>query len=417
MDLSALPPCCLFDSLTALPPDKLTLLSHLNDGMSNLCSSQCLWKELYSKKFPPSLFRLKQFDDNVNWASLFSKRFNIMDNIKSHKPKIKSFLQDGIIKIRPLNNSFAYNTSNGIFLNVYDYNENECLYEEVMKIDVNNSDFMFLDNKTILAVGENEIDLIDLETKNKTGFEIKTTENPKIQSISSNIFAIVDQMNCFVYDIRDNCEIKCKFEHNSNVIEMANQGSLLFMASERDLICHDLRNPKGPTVWSYTSENNCSFCSFNVKEQFALFGNNVMNMLTGNLKYLIDVNDSVCGSLHNDSIALIGCKRKAIKYFDYIQKKEIAEFNFPMNEGINSLDSSSLNGYVAVAADYNIKILNVPSSDSESVEQVRNVLCGSVAQRKRGDIGKIKQIIFDGERLITNNGSFVRVYDFYTGKS
>lgn len=416
MDLSSLPVCCLFDAVAGLPPAQVALLARGSGDMARLCASQCLWKEMYFRKFPRSSFRVLQSHDNVDWFSLFTKRSAIMDNIRARKPRVRSFAHDGIVRIRALSNAFAYNTQRGIFLTAYEYDESECLYEEVAGFDVDNNDFVFLDERTILSVGENRMDLIDLETSKQDRIDIKTAERPNIQPISSSTLAIVDNKDCIIYDIRDKCEPKCKFEHDSNVIEMVNQGSLLFMASDRDLMCHDIRNPRGPTLWDYTSPQICSFCSFNQKEQYALFGNNVINMLTGKLKYLIDVPDPVCGSLHNDSIAIIGCKKKSIKYFDYIQKKEITEFQFPMNECINSLYSSSLNGYVAVAGDYNIKILSVPTPDAPNAEQVRNVLCGSVAQRKRGDIGKIKQVLFDGERLITNNESFIRVYDFYSGQ-
>jgi hypothetical protein len=40
---------------------------------------------------------------------------------------------------------------------------------------------------------------------------------------------------------------------------------------------------------------------------------------------------------------------------------------------------------------------------------------GSTGQRKSGAIPAVKEVLFDGERIFTNNGAFVRVYDFYKG--
>ncbi|KAH0789598.1 hypothetical protein GPJ56_006484 [Histomonas meleagridis] len=314
-------------------------------------------------------------------------------------------------------NAFAYNTSSSIFLNAYEYQENECKYEELYHIPIENQDFVFLDSQSILSVGVNNLAIIDLQTQKNTFYNIETGSHPHIQPISSDLFAIINKGKCCVYDIREGCDTRCEFYHNSNILETSHEGSTIFIAGSEDISAHDVRNPRGPVLWSYSTNKEIPFCSFNIKEKFALCGNHIINLMNGKCVSKSDVYNPVCGSIYDNKIAIIGSERRSLLFYNYQKHEEVATFMFTEHEGIKSIDSSSMNGYVAVAADYNVKILKAPTENEPNVSEVRNVLCGSIAQRKRGEIGPVKQVVFDGERLITNMGSFVRVYDFYTGKA
>jgi hypothetical protein len=108
-----------------------------------------------------------------------------------------------------------------------------------------------------------------------------------------------------------------------------------------------------------------------------------------------------------------------VVFSDFVRQAEVAVHQFGENEGIKSI-ASAFNGKVAVAGTYTIRMFTVDRKEAKkvSVAPIDKVLrMGSVKERQAGRIPAVKEVLFDGERCITNNGAFIRVYDFYTGKS
>ncbi|OHT09224.1 hypothetical protein TRFO_21963 [Tritrichomonas foetus] len=417
MNLNGISPVCLHNSLTQLKPDKIALLSQTKKEIADFCHSNSLWKDRYYHQFPTYGFQTKKRYDNVDWLSRYAKRYAIMSNIKSHKPKVKSFVNDKIINIKTLTNAFAYNTSDSISIVVYDYFDNECLYEQAATFKVKNKDFVFLDTRTLISVDEDSISIFDLEKHQKvTEHQVHFGTSPHIQPIDSTSFAVISNGQCIVYDVKQQLNRKCTFIHNNDVIGTASDGQKIYIASEKDLTAHDTSNPRGPILWNYIQMEGAKFCSFNVKSKRALFGNKIINLNNGVEVSQFHNDDTVCGAIANDHIAVFGCSRRAVIFFDYVESKVVGQYQFSVSEGIKSIDSAITNDNVAVAADFNIKILKLPDKDG-NVEEIRKVNCGSIGQRKTGEIDAVKQVVFDGERLITNMNKFVRVYDFYTGKT
>ena len=140
------------------------------------------------------------------------------------------------------------------------------------------------------------------------------------------------------------------------------------------------------------------------------------------------------GAIVNKQYAVFGFDKRSVVLFDYTQKgsnhryahmdddqiaantgKVASNYEFA-DGGIKSISAAQVNDVIAVAADYSIKILKIPKKQGDQLKDVRSVTTGSIGARKRNEIGPIKQVVFDGERIVTNMGTFVRVYDFYTGK-
>lgn len=419
MDLSSIPSWCLYDTISTLDPSTIANLAQTSENMADVCTSQTLWKEIYHLRFPPSKFRLTNQQYSANWMNMFSKRYAIVTNIANEKPKVKSFHEkSSITHLRTLTNAFAYSTSNQISLVIYDYFDNECKYEQTRTFNVSSTDFLFMDSNSIITVDPNNVTLIDIETSQMQSFDVEVGRNPSIHSVSPNLFAVVSNGESFIYDVREGCDKKCKFTHKGDIKCLASEGTTLYIASSKDLTAHDVRNPRGPIIWNSVNLDNPEFCSINIPYKKALFGTHVVDMATGRLIANTNINQTVCGSIIDKNICVTGCKHRAVVFYDYNNKKEVVgSIQFGVDEEIRSICSSTLNGKVAIAGSFTVRLFDTSYKDNEfSASIIKTVQCGSVRQRKQGE-GLVQDVIFDGERLITNMDTFVRVYDFYTGKN
>ena len=423
MNLNDIPIGCLFDSLSVIDPKEIGLVSQINKETSEICQSNTLWKAKYYNRFPVYGFHVKEKNVDSNWIIKFAKRYSILSNIKDHKPKVKSFVKNDIIVTKLLTNAFAYNTEDSINFVIYYYSDNECSYEQCDTINVKNKDFVFLGTEMIVSADKDNISAYSIPLKkfvysNDNYFG----ETPHLQPIDSARIAIISKGNCVVYDALRDFNLKCMFTHKKDVISTASLDNSIFIASSNEIIAHDTNNPRGPILWScYLDDLSVGnmFCTFNTALKRALFQTYIVDLTNGKIidKFRrSNTNDKiVCGTIANNHIAIFGCDKRSVIFYDYIRKKIISEFQFGIDEGIKSIDANVLNDNIIVAADYTIKILKLPDENG-NVKEIRTLQCGSIAQRKRGEIGPIKQVIFNGEKIITNMGKFVRVYDFYTGK-
>lgn len=467
INIKNIPIGCLYNSISKLEAPKISLISQVaterNETLNRLCLSKSLWKNLYINHFPTFEFQTSQKNNDVDWLTRYAKRYAIATNIKNNKPKVKSFLNDDVSKIRTLTNAFAFNTPKDITLVVYDYLDNECKYEESSKFDIKNNDFIFLNDHKMVSVGDS-VALFDLNQKseilrsnsidyrflrpNMSGGPIES----HVQSISESSFAILWNKNGTVYDTRENMfSRRCFFICEDNIIATANDGSILYLATPSSVTAYDTRAARGLVLWKkFYRNDNSTFCDFNIKSNRALLGNRIIDLQLGQSIAFYDPSSSdntirgagrrhgsqnadmpINGAIVDDKFAAFGFEKRSVVLFDYSQTsqqnfgdddtnaahagKTISTFDFP-DGGIKSISASYINDVIAVAADYSIKILKVPKKSDEKLTDIRTVSTGSVGARKRGEIGSIKQVVFDGERLITNMGTFVRVYDFYTGK-
>jgi hypothetical protein len=356
---------------------------------------------------------------DVDWLSRFSCRHAIAANVARGRSKVQSFPDPTEIRhLRTLTNAFAYNTPHSIVLVLYDYLDASCQYERASEFAVDQSDFVFMDEKSIISVGDQNVTLIDIPTRNQTRFPVRVGPTPNIQPIDSNLFAVVSTGDCFVCDVREGCDRRCQFAHARGVLSTANRGTTLFVSSESDVTAHDIRNPRGPVLWNFAAigERN-KFCDFNVRADHALFGNHVVNLTSGTEAWATDVAEPECGSVLDTEIVITGCKRRSVVFSNYARKERIGAHPFGEDEGIKSI-AGAFNGKVVVAGDFTIRIFSVEKGPAEvKVEASSKVLrMGSVKERKSNAIPPVKEVVFDGERCITNNGKFVRVYDFFTGR-
>ncbi|OHS93418.1 hypothetical protein TRFO_11843 [Tritrichomonas foetus] len=417
MNLNGIPAGCLRGSICSLEPSKVGMLSQTYEEMEDLCVSNSLWKVLYDNKFPIHSFMTKKREENIDWLSRYSKRYSIASNLKKHRPKVHSFNDDKINKIRTLDNAFAYNTPDKISLIVYEYFDDECTYEKAAEFTKKNHDFLFLDNNSLLSVKSNNFTIFDITKQTK---KLKQTQtlgiNPILERMSQNVFSVVSDSKCSVFDTRDSLHSICTFWQNGHIIGSSHDGSILYVACKNHLTAHDTKNPRGPVLWHSYVGNKISFFSANVKERRAIYGNHIINLDDGEVCAYYNYPDTTTAAVVNDHIAVFGHENRSAVFYNYENCTVAGCFQFGEDEGIKSIDPAIVNNTIAIAADYNITILKTPD-EAGNVEQIRSVQCGSIAQRKRGDIGPVKQIVFDGERLITNMETFVRVYDFYTGKS
>lgn len=429
IDLSTIPAGCLFNSFSYLKPDKVGLISQTartnSNDLAELCTSNSLWRNLYHNHFPQFKFLLgNQTVNYTNWISSYHKRYAICSNIKQNKPKVKSFVNKNIQKIRTLANAFAFNTPEDITFVIYDYLENECKYEDRPKINIPNDDFDFLSNDKLIAVGQ---DLIVYNLSRecvsvKTSYQNAANDsNSFLRSIDEYCFAITSNGQTFLYDTRqDIFSTKCIFENEDKVITTSNNGLEFYVASPLSITAYDTRNPRGQILWKTAiREENTGYCDFNITLKRSLLGTSIIDLSTGQLisQYPVrrDILTPICGAIANNQMAVFGLPSQNLVFFDYADSQVKATYHF-QNEDINSLCPSHLNGIIAVAADYDIKILKLPKGPNWEVEEARKLQTGSIALRKNGQIGPIKQIVFDGERLLVNTTGFVRVYDFYTPK-
>lgn len=383
--------------------------------MSDMCCSQGLWRDVYNRQFPVSIFKVRPHAD-VNWIRRYHCRSAIARNIKLYKPKVQSF-KSTIQKLKPHKNSFAYSTGSSINLVIYDYLDDKCEYIPYREFKVNNYDFVFMDDHSIMSVDSDNVTLIDIETGKETTFNVSVGLAPTIEPIASNLFAVVSNGECFIYDTREGCDKKCAFQHSDSVLSTAHTGTTLYIASNTDVTAHDVRNPRGPIIWNYAAHDSIDFASFNVKAGHALAGTTVISMLDGRPIVDAEIQECVCGSLLNSEVAILGCKHRSVVFFDYKNNEIFSTEQFGEDEGIRHI-AAGYNGCVAVAGEYTVRLYSVAKEEDEwSAESVKILSGGSIACRKLGKVPYVKEIVFDGERCLTNNETFVRVYDFYTGKA
>ena len=472
INIGNIPIGCLYNSISELEAQKISLVSQAatkNENLADICLSTSLWKNLYSYHFPNFEFKTSQKNNDVDWLNRYAKRYAISSNIKANKPKVKSFMNNDISKIRTLTNAFAFNTPKDISLVVYDYLDNECKYEETSKFEIGNNDFIFLNNHTMVSVGDT-VALFDLNQSseilrsNNVDYRFLRPNNninldSHIQSINESSFAILWNKNGTIYDTRDNMfSRRCHFQCDDNLIATASVRSILYTATPSGITAYDTRGSRGMVLWKkYYRNDKSTFCDFNMNTETALLGNRIINLQTGlsqafydpaytdnstrrganTRRHMQDVDMPINGAIVNDKYAVFGFEKRSVVLFDYKSPsptnvndddsralqtgKVVSTFEFA-DGGIKSISAAYINNVIAVAADFSIKILKISkrANDQQTSDQltdIRSVVTGSVGARKRGDIGPIKQVVFDGERLITNMGTFVRVYDFYTAKS
>jgi hypothetical protein len=419
MDLGALPPWCLFDAVARLGPPSVAELAQTSPAMADLCTSQALWKALYSRAFPPASFRLHAPSPDADWVSRFSCRHAIASNIARGRAKVQSFPDAAEIRhLRTLTNAFAYNTARSIVLVVCDYLECACQYQPLRRFEIEQSDFVFMDERAIACVGDQNVTLLDIATERATRFAARVGPAPHIQPIDANLFAVVSTGDCFVYDVREGCDRRCQFAHARGVLATAHRGTTLFVSSQSDVTAHDVRNPRGPVLWNFAAPGEVNkFCAFNVSADHALFGTHVVNLTSGSEVWATDVAEPECGSVLDAEIVITGCKRTNVVFSNYARKERIGAQQFGEDEGIKSI-AGAFNGRVMVAGDFTIRTYSVETRGGQVVvEPAQRLLrMGSIKDRKSNAILPVKEVVFDGERCITNNGQFVRVYDYFNGK-
>jgi len=376
---------------------------------------------MYHSRYPLALFKTEKSQEINDWYKIFSSRYKIAQNISdpNTKTKVKSFRGENIEKMRAYSNAFAFNSSKSVNVIAYSYTDSSCEYSVVSEIPSICSDFLFLDQNSIVSVGSQAVSLFDIGTKNEISrFSNKIGENPHIDSLSNGLFVVVSKTNGFVYDVRDNCDTKCSFEHQMNPISIATNGNTLYIASESDISAHDIRNPRGPILWNYTipSRNVSTYCSFGINEGVALFGSSVINLISGRVIQSSIANDIVCGSVFSNNIVVCGCRQQEVLFYDYQKGGVIDKQEFGAKEAIKCVHVSTMNNTIAIGGSFTIRLYSSSLQNGKvQINGIRTVSCGSVGLRTKGDDLLARQVLYDGERLVTNMGSFVRVYDYFLG--
>ena len=421
VDLSEVSPWCLFPVLEELDPFQISKFAQTSNEFADVCTSQCLWEDKYKSTYQNPVFKLSKSEDNADWISRYGKRSAISYNIANHKPKVKSFKGAEINKVRFFSNSFAFLSKDSLSIIGFDYFDNNCEYENIKTFPIEATDFMFLDEKTIITVNSDIVSMIKIDTGQISAINKEIGELPMIHRVSANLFAVVTSNACYIYDTRDISEPKCRFKHSGVPICVDSKANMLFIATKTDLTAHDISYPLGPILWNVVNRdtNKQHHCSINTKAGYAVYGNSIVYLLSGRIVALSIVDETVdCSCVLENKIAVLGCGKKVI-YYDINARLIVGEQTFGEDELIKYICSSSLNNRVVIAGDYTVHIVDPHYDDAKFLtSEIRNPLkCGSVGMRKLDNFGIMRQVLFDGERLVANMGDFVRVYDFYTGKS
>ena len=439
MDIVDIPPWCLYDTIASLPSQQVPAVAIYNKELADVCTSGTLWHHLYNREFRPLTFKIQKEEADVNWAKRFSERYAIPKNIKSRKPKVKSYpiKTPGKSCVRVFGNSFAFSTETELHIIGYDYRANECVYEELEPFVVPHlRDFVFLDVNSIVAISETDLRLIKINTRERRVFNIDVTEMPRIQPLVQDTFAVIEVTCISVYRIGVwSCDKICEVLHASDkaVIATDSIDMTLFIATSKDITAYNVGNPRGPIIWVYYSQEPRKFCTINMQVKVALFGDVVVNMDTGRTLSIAHVDEAVCGCVMNDHLVIIGCQRQSVVFYDYVKQQQMSTVLFGEGEEIRSI-TSGLSGSVAVAGNYTIRLYNVTDevvsgTCQTNVVPVRTINVGSRGLRQDMEIPMVSGVYFDGERCITDNQSkmqegdeckkpasnlaFVRVYDFY----
>ena len=422
-DMSEIPAWCLLPVLEDLDPFKISQLAQTNQEIADVCTSQSLWEDKYDLKFEDSIFKIsKSPDEEVDWISRYGKRHAISYNIANHKPKVKSFKGSEINKVRFFSNCFAFTSNDSLSIIAYDYFDKSCEYENIKTFKIPANDFIFVDENTIVTVNNDIVSMINVKTGEITEITKDIGNFPMIHRISPVLFAVITTTAGYIYDTRDIVEPRCRFKHIGMPVAITSKGNTLYIATPSDLAAHDCGHPRGPILWNVPNRraNTQNYCSFNTKTGYALFGNTVVKLLSGRIIVSDIINETIdCSCMLDNNIIILGCGEKVI-YYDFQQKKQLGQQTFGEDEKIKHICSSSLNNRVAIAGDFTVHIVDPHYNDKGKfvVSEIRNPLkCGSVGMRRLDNFGIMKQVLFDGERIVANMGDFVRVYDFYTGKA
>ena len=418
--MSEIPAWCLLPVLEELDPVDIGNMALTNSEIANVCTSQAFWKDKYDLTFQPATFKISKEQEDFDWVSKYGKRQAISFNIANHKPKAKSFKGSEVNKVRNFSNSFAFTSKDSLSIVAYEYFDKGCEYENVKTFPVQAKDFIFVDADTIITVNSNVVSMIKLSTGVITKIQDKIGDSPMIHALSSTLFAIVTDSRGYIYDTRDVSEPKCSFKHVGAPIALESRGRTLFVATQTDLSAHDVSNPRGPILWNVARLNNSPArqCSFNIKAGYALYDNAVVLLLSGKVVARDIARNVTCSAVINKNIAIVGSEMQVI-YYDFKKGVRLATQTFGEDEQIKYICSSSLNSKVAIAGDFTVHIVEPHYKDGNFVvDEVRTPLkCGSIGMRRLDNFGIMKQVLFDGERLVANMGDFVRVYDFYTGNA
>lgn len=420
IDISELPSWCLLHVLEKLSPEKIADIAPANNDIAEVCLSQSLWENKYHQFFKEPEFKISKSPMNIDWFTSYSKRHAVSFNIEHHKPKAKSFKGTNITQIHNFSNSLAFCSQDSLSILAFDYLENGCEYETIKTIPISVNDFLYVDNNTIVTVNNSVLSIINIKTGEIKEFLNSVGKNPLMHAINSTSFAVVTDRRGYIFSKDDITFPKTTFSHIGDPIALASSGNQLYIATSTDLSCHNISNPKGTIMWNIATEEGTTVkqCSFNVKKGLAIFGNKIVKLLSGRIISTIEMNSQVISSaILNNGIAVLGTT-DGVYYYDINHQKELGSQKFGDEENIKYIFHNNLNDKVVIGGDYNVHIVIPEIKDGNfTITEARAPLkCGSVRMRMVDNYGILRQIIFDGERIITNMGDFVRVYDFYNGK-
>ena len=423
-----IPQWCLYDALGKVmrrhdPQEFESIASKIsskNSALKPLCESHSLWRELYVERFHDFSIDVDKNRQDYNWKDRLRRRSSIAETMKSDKPRVKSF-PVRVKRVRVLFNLLAFSTETEIYVIAYEYLSTGCVFHEQKPFVVPHcQDFVFLDETTILAatINESELWLINIKTPNRPNkFPISVDPESRIQPLGSGVFAIVGNTSFFVYKVGESCDKICErrfmINEQNTVLGTDNIGTTLLIATPNDVTAYNTSNPKAPILWSFVSSTPCSFFAVNRKAGYGLLGSIVVDLKRGALLLNTDVKEAVCGCVLDDRIAVIGCRRMSVVFYDYVRNEVVSSVQFGQGEEIRSITAGK-NGTVAVAGAYKIRLYRITRG---TPEMIRELSGGSISMRQNKELPMVAEVFFDGERCITNNEEFVRVYSFYNTKS
>lgn len=420
IDLGHIPAWCLYPILEKMEPEKIAEIAPVNKDLSEACLSQTLWEDKYNKKFNQLTYHISKSPMNVDWLESYAKRNSVSFNIENHKPKAKSFKGTEINQIHSYSNSFAFSGKDNLSIYAYDYLENGCEYESIKSIPFKSNDFLYVDQNTIVSVADEVLSMINVKTGQIAEITKGIGKNPLMHAISPKMFVVVTESRGYVFDTTDITSPRSDFKHIGKPIALGSNNYHLYIATSKDLMCIDVYNPRAPIIWSFSERDdvNVTHCSFNYKAGIAIYGNQAIKLISGRNLFTFDEQNISTSAILNNGIAVLGTMTEGVIYYDINKKLKLGTQLFGDDEKIRFIYHNDLNDKVVIAGDFNVHIV-APHYEKEEfvISEVRSPLkCGSVRMRMIENFGILKQIIFDGERIIANMGDFVRVYDFYTGK-
>lgn len=401
-----------------VPPEEIREVAQSDPKFAELCRSGTLWRNLYTRTFG------NYTKDEIKWRDQFKMRHEITQNIKKENPRrhVQSFLTNNSRTIRMYENAIAYDTWNEqsgssrnratnmkgeVRVVTYDYRGDECYYRATNSIKIEATDFVFIDRWTILVAERDKLSVIDLKHPEEADW-IKVdlrVASGMICPISMNLFAVIGDVSCSVYDVRSGrVSQKSGFRVAGRVIGACGEHRVLYVATSETLTAYNIGSALGTILWSYTNvEKTASFCAFSVKTGRVLHGNRVMDLAKGVELNTVPGARAVCGEIVEPGIAVVGCSDKTVVFYDFIGNNVIAVDQGVTNEVPRAIRAGP-NGVVAVADNYVIRLFSI---SGERVNFTTTLAAGSRNLPKQ-----VEDVMFDGERCVIRTDQFVRIYDF-----